>query len=104
MKPNQKLRLEWRQDHWSITDPHHPHSGGVRVDGAIVNVTRQLPGVVEGYVVSVHGLDMTTAEHLTREELAMLGVGVPARGPNTGGRPLPRLSLGPAGKISRGRP
>lgn len=58
-----------------ITDPTIAGDPGIKVDGAILNATHIGEGVVDGHIISVHGLDFEVARHLSRQQLSLLGVG-----------------------------
>ena len=95
------LRLSWNNENWVITDPLRAGDPGIKVDGAVVSATHIGDGFVDGHIVSVHGLDWEVAQHLSRQQLSLLGVGNHLRPksvtkiPGTTGR----VSLGPAGLV-----
>ena len=74
-KQIKKFRIEWQQGSWVITDPGAPEARSFSVDGAVVNATARGNGFVEGFIVSVHGLDMAVAGTLNKHQLRDLGVG-----------------------------
>lgn len=61
-----------------MLDPDN-ESVKVPVDSAIVDVVRAKPGCVVGYIVSVQGLDLEIAKHLSPSALRALGVGTQVR-------------------------
>lgn len=58
-----------------ITDPLRAGDPGIKVDGAVVNATHIGDEFVDGHIISVHGLDWEVAQHLSRQQLSLLGVG-----------------------------
>lgn len=77
MDRDQKLTLEWSHGKWFVLDP--AGGGRVPIDTAIVDVTYCQPGLVEGFIVAVHGLDLEIAQHMSRETQQALGVGAQLR-------------------------
>lgn len=80
IKNKKQFRIEWHDNAWVVTDSQQSKSPGIKVDGAVVSATRRGDGFVEGYIVSVHGLNMEDAQALDRFQLADLGVGGHLRG------------------------
>lgn len=111
MKQNQKLKIEWQGNSWVVKDPLSPKTAGIKIDGAVVNVTARGERFVEGYIVAVHGLDLGVAQHLDPSQLAALGVGAHLRAHAVAEtrwaaqtrRSFGKVSLMPGGRISGGR-
>lgn len=84
-----KFRIEFLNSRWYIVDPDNA-SNHVPIDTALMDVTFFRPGVVEGYVVAVHGLDMEIASTLDVQVLRALG----ATGPTHQRAPGPKTRRG----------
>lgn len=76
MHKTQKFRIEFTNGQWSILDPDNVNNR-IPIDTAVVDVTFLHPNLVEGYIVSVHGLDFELAQHLSAQTLRDLGAGGP---------------------------
>ena len=80
MRQNEILRVERSNNTWLITDPDDPRAGKVSVDAAVVAVTTQGKGWVQGYVLAVHGLDFEAAKDFRQGALNALGVASQVKG------------------------
>lgn len=100
-----KLRITRLGGFWVITDPKNPHVTGITVDAAVVNTTHRGDDFVEGFIASVHGLDMETAQHLNRHQLSALGIGshLRAHAAPPQHRGLGKVFLGADGQMTGGR-
>lgn len=94
------FRIEYYNGSWFVLNPD-PSTQKVAIDTALVDTLKARPGCVEGYIVSVHGLDMEQAKHLERATLHTLGVAAQIRRnpPPMGG--LTRIQLLPDGQFER---
>lgn len=77
-----KFSIEYQAqlESWAIIDPDHANEK-VLFDQAIVDATfvGAGGGYVEGFVDSIHGLDLEVAERLGNQMLSQLGVGAQFR-------------------------
>lgn len=98
-----KFRIEYQGTSWFIVDQTTP-GVRVRIDQALVDASYIAPdrSAVEGYILSVHGLDFDVASVLDRHVLNQLGVAAnlrsippPPRGANQ------RVRLMDTGRIAR---
>ena len=99
----QKFRLEWHQTSWFVVDPDN-ESAKVAIDSAIVDVVKAKPGCVIGYLVSVQGLDLEIAQHLSRPALMALGVGANVRRVLPAPKGMERVQLAQGGLWERYMP
>jgi hypothetical protein len=74
-KNSLKFRIERLNGQWNIVDPQNANVR-VPIDQALVDVTYVSTDnrAVEGYILSVHGLDFEIAKTLDRPILNQLGV------------------------------
>jgi hypothetical protein len=83
------FRIEWHCNQWYIVDPDNV-SVKVPIDSALVDVVNLRHGCVEGYIVSVHGLDLEWASRMDLPTLRAIGVGA-------------QLKRAPVGNCRRGQ-
>jgi hypothetical protein len=91
-----KVRMECRNGTWAFVDSDN---NKVDFDQAIVDATYIGKYTVEGFVVSVHGVDQEIAQYLdskTRQELGIKAVHSLGAGPT-----LRRVRLMQGGEIER---
>lgn len=73
-----KFSIEYQAhlESWAIVDPDHANVK-IPFDQAVANITYFGPGGhrLEGFIQTIHGLDMEIAQHLDAETLLHLGVG-----------------------------
>lgn len=103
LKHPQKFQIEWHQTSWFVLDPDN-ESVKVPIDSAIVDVVRAKPGCVVGYIVSIQGLDIEIAKHLSRPALMALGVGAQVRRIAPPPRGMERVQLTEGGGRERYQP
>ena len=88
-----KVRAEFDQckGSWAFVDPRS-RNFRIPFDSALVEVTRSGPGMVEGYVLSVHGVPMEIASQLSVEGCRTIGINaIPALSRARAGGPVARL-------------
>lgn len=97
-KYQNKVRAEFTNGSWAFVDMTNP-SNRVRFDQALVDATYVGHTRVEGFVRSVHGVDLEIAQHLESQlklELGIAGVHRLGRGPT-----LKRVRLMEGGGIEQ---
>jgi hypothetical protein len=102
IKNSMKFRVEWQGDAWFIVDPDNADIR-VQIDQAVIDATvySTKGRFVEGYILSVHGLDFDVARLLDRAALNQLGVAAQLRNmPPAPARPMRRVRLEAGGRIN----
>lgn len=72
---NHRVRIEYANGTWAFVDPSNPKNK-LPVEQVLVDATYMNRHFVEGYVKSVHGVDMEMVKYLdsrTRGELGITG-------------------------------
>jgi len=91
-----KMKLRYANGTWMFIDPN-PKMSSLAVEQVIIDATRIRPNYVEGYIKSVHGVDMEKVQHLDGREKAAIGLTAAHRLGRYG--TLKRLRLLPGGVV-----
>jgi hypothetical protein len=88
-----RVRCVYVNRTWNFVDEA---GNKIEFDQAVIQPIYQTPTVVEGYVISVHGIDMEMAQHFDADLRKELGIVYPVKIP-----PVNCLRLMPGGLIER---
>ncbi len=70
---SEKMKLQYAQGTWTFIDPS-PKMRRLAVEQVVIDATLTHLHYVEGYVKSVHGVDMDQVQHLDGREKAAIGL------------------------------
>lgn len=68
-----KVRADYTNGSWAFVDSSNL-SNRVKFEQALIDATLITATRIEGYVLSVHGIDQALANHLDRESRAAVGI------------------------------
>jgi hypothetical protein len=71
LRSEKTIRARWKDGSWELDTLE----GFFRVDSALINVSAEGRGFVDGVLVAVHGLPQSATERMNRDTLRLLGVG-----------------------------
>lgn len=74
-----EVRATWNGTSWIIRERGETRGGGISAENLVMRAQRPGKDFVEGFIVSVHGLDQEVANRLNSAELRLLGVGAQFR-------------------------
>jgi hypothetical protein len=71
MKNEQKVSMEYVSGTWQVIDGP---TNRIKFDQAVVDITYSNRFRIDGFIISIHGVDQTIAQYLSSEDRATLGI------------------------------